>query len=177
MTESSLDIRRRILRRLEAFPGLHLREVARQEGLSEALAGYHLDALVAQGDLEERVEANYRRFYPTRGATPTDEERALLGVLRQPAPLEIVVFLFDRDEATHAEITGQLGLSKSTVSYHLHKLVEAGLVAPVEGRPGFRLVDAKRIGRLLIKWEPTRDATDRFSRLWGSFYGPRARRR
>jgi len=173
MTESSLELKRRILRRVEAFPGLHLREIARQEEVSEALTGYHLDALVAQGDLEERVEAGYRRFYPTHGVTPTAEERGLLALLRQPAPLEIVVFLLENPGATHTQVTEQLGRSKSTVSYQLQKLVEAGLVTARTEPVGYEVVDAKRIGRLLLKWTPTRDATDRFSTLWRSFYGSR----
>lgn len=177
MTDRSLTTRRRILRLVEEFPGLHLRELARQAGTSEPLAGYHLANLVADDIVEAVTEGGFKRFYVRSGPQPSERDRAILELLRHAAPLQIVVFLLERDGATHPEIAEETGLSKSTVTYHLHRLRGASLVEHVPTGAGFQVREARRIESLLLRWEPPRDITDRFERLWRSFYRRRGDRK
>jgi predicted transcriptional regulator len=173
MTTSAIRLRRRLVRLIEAYPGLHLRELARQADVSEALAGYHLDHLVAEGVVEAQTEGVYRRFFPRSAPAPDEKDRELMGLLRQRVPLQIALVLLERGTATHHEITTEVDLAKSTISYHVKRLQEGGLIEHDEGGPGLRLVEPDRVGRLLLRWEPTTDLTDRFSDLWSRFYRKR----
>lgn len=176
MTQGAQELRRGLVRLVAAFPGLHLRELARRMELTESLAAYHLDALVGDGALTARTEGGYRRFYPAGGAAPAERDRELMGLLRQAVPLQIVLFLLERPGATHGDVTAETGLAKSTVSYHLQKLVEANVIAPDPEQAGFRVVEPLRVSRLLIRWEPPDDVTDRFGELWRSFYAARSKK-
>lgn len=169
MPEESFDVKVRLVRLVERYPGLHLRELAREADVSEALAGYHLDRLEDDDHIESRTEEGFRRFYPLEAPGPTEEERELLAILRRQTPLEIVVYLIEEGPSSHAEITRQVDLAKSTVSYHLSNLQEAGLVERGDD-DRFGLVDARRIERILLRWEPPQDLTDKFAELWRRFY-------
>lgn len=173
MTSSSLNLRRELLRLVTAFPGLHLRELARQAGLSESLAAYHLDALQAEGAVKARTEGNFRRFYPLGAPAPNEADRELMGVLRQAVPLQIAVVLLETPGVTHAVLTEALGLAKSTVSYHLVKLQEADVVVRAAHGPGFTLREPRRVERLLLRWEPPKGLVGRFAELWTTFYTAR----
>lgn len=169
MVEESFDVKKRLMRLVERYPGLHLGELAREADVSKALAGYHLDALEEEGHLESRTEEGYRRFYPLEAPGPDDEERELLTVLRRPIPLEVTVYLIEEGPASHSEITDQVDLAKSTVTYHLGNMQDAGVVKRRDD-DRFELTDRRRIERLLIRWEPPTGLVDRFADLWRRFY-------
>ncbi|MGQ0536171.1 MAG: ArsR family transcriptional regulator [Methanobacteriota archaeon] len=173
MSGSAIEIKRRLVSLVARYPGLHLRELARQAEVSEQLAGYHLNNLVADGLVEAVEESGYRRFYAASGERPRSEERETLALIRQPVPFQVLLFLLQRGSATHDEIRAETRVSKSTVTYHLSKLRDAGLVEPVEGHPGFRVSDRRRIERLIVRWRPTPDLVDRFADLWRRFYSHR----
>lgn len=166
--QGQFDQRRQLARLIEQYPGLHLRELARQADISEALAGYHMDALQSAGLVEIQEDGVYKRFYPAKGPSPTETEKDLIKILRQRVPLQIVLNLLEGKQMPHTELTARLGLAKSTVSYHLAKLRDAGIIAAGEGT--LFLAEPKRIERLLIKWEPPRDLTDSFADLWEGFF-------
>jgi ArsR family transcriptional regulator len=70
------------------------------------------------------------------GATPLSEEEAELLAVRlkavaEPARLRLLSMLLasDGQEACTCELTEPLGLSQPTVSHHLKKLAEAGIVS------------------------------------------------
>lgn len=168
MAKDALRIRKRLIQLIEEFPGLHLREIARQANMSEALALYHLDQLEEAGAVESRTEEQFRRFFPAEAPSIEERDRDLMALLRQRVPLQIALYLLDVEDATHGEITKQLQLAKSTVSYHLDKLTKADFVVQEDGR--IRLREPRRVERLLLRWEPPRSLTDRFTTLWTRFY-------
>jgi predicted transcriptional regulator len=176
MTEDTreISIRLRLLRLVEDYPGLHLRELAREAHASEALAGYHLDALETTRRIESRLEGGYRRFYPREHPAPAKRDRAVIHLLRQRVPLEIVLFLLETGAATHKEVTDRLGLAKSTVSYQLGKLQSAGIVATAPDGQSLTVRQPKRVEALLLEWRPPKPLTDRFADLWSAFYNRRS---
>lgn len=169
----SIEIRRQLLRAVERFPGLHLRELARHAETSEALASYHLQALAEGGHIESRVEGQNLRFFPKNVASPPEADRELLGLLRRPIPLQIAVLLIEQGTARNQDLAKRLHLAKSTVSYHVTNLVATGLLEHDDATGETRLRDPKRVERLLLRWTPPQDMTDRFGSLWRRFYGAR----
>ena len=168
MSEGAIAIRRKILKFVEKFPGLHLRDIARRADLSEALAGYHLQALERERFVQSRFDEFYRRFYPVSGPSLTAADQQLLGILRQRVAADVAIHLLEQSPSTQTTLTKKLGLSKSTVSYHVSKLEASGLV--VASAEGIRLKDPDRVRRVLLTWRPPTDVTDRFAEMWRKLY-------
>ncbi len=166
-----LEMRRRLVALVGAYPGLHVREAARQLGTSTALVEYHLGLLLEAGLVEARRDERYVRVYAVTGPRPSEEERGLLALLRERLPLRITLFLLDRGEPVkHGEVADALELGKSKLSFHLRKLEAAGLVAKTaDGQ--FEVLHPRRVQRLLWTYQPTPDLRSEFADVWLSLYG------
>jgi predicted ArsR family transcriptional regulator len=160
----------RLLALVEAYPGLHVRELARQLGTSVALVEYHLEALERQGKVELRPDLRYRRAYLRgAGAVPAADRKAL-DLLRRRLPLRIVLELLNAPgPLRHAELAERLGMGKSKLSFHLQALEQAGLVER-DGAGALRAREAGRLRRLLERWKPTPDVLSEFEDAWSELY-------
>lgn len=166
------EVRRRVYRHVLDYPGVHLRGVEQQLGISSALASYHLHELEKGGWLRSYGMAGYVRWFPgprSREAKLTLRERRLLGLMREEAAFQVTLVLLDRGAATHAQLVEALGLAKSTVSYHLAKMERAGLVKRREEE--VVLADPDLAESLLLRYEPTPDLLGRFRKVWEDLYG------
>jgi predicted transcriptional regulator len=134
-----LQMRRRIYALIQEYPGLHIREAARQMETSVALVEYHAAILRDNGLVREERSDRYVRLFPmpSDGRAPTSDEVAFLSLLRERLPLRIVLFLLDHEvPQKHKAISEGLDLGKSKLSFHLRKLEKAGLVQKTtEGGP------------------------------------------
>jgi predicted transcriptional regulator len=157
-------MRARILETVDHYPGLHLRELARQLGTSVSLIEYHVPFLHALGHVDIEEDARFRRVYP---ATMPTADRQAIATLRDPQRLHIVMILLD-GPLRHAELAKRARLGKSTLSFHLRRLEEAGLVEPGEN---YALRSAPHMRSLLQRHRPTPDLMDRFARVWSDIYG------
>lgn len=165
-----LATRRRLYAVVKEYPGIHVREAARQLGTSMALVEYHLALLREHGLVRVSKEDGYARLYPTDAPAPSASERERIGLLRQRLPLRVTLTLLDDGPAKHKDLAEALGLGKSTLSFHLRKLEAAGLVArDAEGR--FAVRDPPRVLRLLLAYPPTQDLRQAFADVWLSLYG------
>ena len=161
----------RLLAVVEAYPGLHVRELARQLGTSVALVEYHLEALAAQGRVELRADLRYRRAYLRGAGAVPASDRAALDLLRRRLPLRIVLELLNAEAPLrHTELAERLGMGKSKLSFHLGALEEARLVER-DAAGALRVREAARMRRLLERWKPTPDLLSDFEDAWGDLYG------
>ncbi|HUR25914.1 MAG TPA: ArsR family transcriptional regulator [Candidatus Thermoplasmatota archaeon] len=165
-----LATRRRLYALVKDYPGIHVREAARQLETSLALVEYHLALLREHRLVNVSREDGYARLFATDAPAPRAGEREQVGLLRQRLPLRITLSLLDDGPAKHKDLAESLGLGKSTLSFHLRKLEAAGLVArDAQGR--FAAKDAPRVLRLLLAYPPTRDLRQAFADVWLSLYG------
>lgn len=169
-----LDSRRRLFEFLEAYPGLHLRELERQLGMDVRALRHHLDFLEKHDAVTSVREEGYVRYYPRsweegyfRERIGASEKR-VLALLRQQIPLQIVLLLVDREEARTEELQEAVGIAASTLSYHLKKLRGRGLVTYRRRQREriYRLQDAQAVVQLLVRYRPTPDLVDEFLDLW-----------
>jgi predicted transcriptional regulator len=160
-----LDFRRDLLAMVKRYPGLHLRELARQLGTSVALVEYHIPVLL-NADLIDVDADGYQRVFPK---DLLRVNRAWLGVLREEIPMQVTLLLLRRGPLRHGAICDGLGFGKSKVTFHLKKLQAARLV--IKQDLHFAIGDEKAVTQLLIANKPTNDFRDRFASLWANFYG------
>ncbi|NOZ58601.1 MAG: winged helix-turn-helix transcriptional regulator [Euryarchaeota archaeon] len=139
-----MEARRRIYEVITSFPGLHFREIQRRTRLGNGSLKYNLGVLERRGVIESERHGRMRRYYP-RGMAR--DERKLLALLHLGTVRRILIFLLAHPGARHGEITRVLRLSPSTVSWHLRKLVEHGVVR--ESRGGYLLADSEALRRTL----------------------------
>ena len=94
----------------------------------------------------------YKRYY-IEGSVEGSTERKIVSLLREEIPLKIVLFLLKRQNAKHKEILENFNITSSTLSYHLNKLVNLGIVdIPTLEKKGYSVRDNKEIMRLIKKY-------------------------
>lgn len=164
-----LESRRRIYDIVRAHAGSHFREIERKSGLPPGNVKYHLSYLSRHGLIKEEKDGNNLRYFPNEIKS---ENKKLLGFLRQNTIRNIMLSLLINDNCNHEQIVRIVNLSPSTVSWHLKKLEESGMIeSSREGRKTFYrlLVDKEEILRLLITYRESflDSLVDRVIETWG----------
>lgn len=169
-----LDARRRIYQHVLKYPGLHLREIARNLGLDPNHAKYHLEYLEKHQLISTRREEGYVRHFPRVEGTlgPREvlnpDEKRVLALLRQPVPLHALLILLDRGALSHGELAALVGIAPSTLSYHVRKMETAGLVA-AEYLGRERVLSVARpeeLTSLLVRYRPPDELVRGFLEAW-----------
>lgn len=162
-----LDIRKKIYIVIKKNPGLHFREIQRRVGIATGALQYHLDYLVKKHLIRTEREKKFLRYYLIR---ETFDETVLMALLRQDTMRKIVVFLMGKRFAHVNTISRSVGLSVSTVSWHLEKLVEAGFAEKRKMRKKFfySLKEKDRIASLLVGYRKSflDSVVDNFVEMW-----------
>jgi predicted transcriptional regulator len=163
-----LETRRRIYRYIQDNPGIHLRGLSRELDMPLGTVEYHLHQMERNQLLSSREEGRFKAFFVAEGMDRRDKD--ILYYVRQEMPRRIVLHLLEHPGATHTELCDTLPVGASTVSFHLKKLMAAGLVAEEKSgrRKHFRVLDGDRIAAVLIRYRKSflDDLVDRFARIW-----------
>lgn len=159
-------MRDRLLQLVRDYPGLHLRELARQADTSLNLVQYHVQRLQDDGALDIALAGGKVRAFPPGMKA---EDRALLGALRDKPRLRIAMHLLDGGAMSHGDLVKRLKMGKSTLSFHLRQMEEAKILAKTPA--GYGLMDDKKVRSMLETYPPTQDAVDRMAGVWNAVYG------
>lgn len=170
-----LGVRKKIYDIVEESPGLHFREIQRRSGLAVGSLQYHLDYLQKHHILRTQAEGKFVRYYSVRGTQVNEStDPGMLGqktmaFLRHESTRKVILFLLKEKRANNERIAEEIGLSPSTTSWHLDKLVENGVLARArEGRKTFfSLVNAASAQHLLVTFRKSffDQAVDNFVEL------------
>lgn len=123
--KSGLTRRGVIYEYVRRHPGGHVRAMARELRLATGDLHYHLFWLEKHGFVKTRKSGFYRFVFPTM--VFREEQEVLLGVLSQETPREILLYLLVR-AMTQGELARCLRHSQPTVSWHMDRLVQLGMV-------------------------------------------------
>ncbi len=168
-----LESRRRIFAYLEKRPGAHMRQMERDLAMATGVLTYHLEFMERRGLLRSEVQQNRRCFFPAR-AFRQDQRRAL-ALLRQRVPRRMLLHLLEHPGATFSEMQLAVGVSPSTLSYHLKKLEGTGILnrGRKERESTFAVRDPQLVIDLLISCGPglEDDAVEKFVDLWTRLRG------
>lgn len=165
-----LESRRAIYQHIAATPGIHFRGLLGELDVAQGTLQYHLRWLADEGLVDVSEDGKFTRYYPA--AAFDEADRAVMNALRRTYSRRILAHLLAEDHLTTTDLSDRVGKAKSTVSWHLSNLVEAGLVT--KERDGRRVVyavtDPDRIRRLYTVHQ--RSFTDRIvDRLLGLWDG------
>lgn len=132
--EKDSRTREQIFEYIENNPGVHLRKISRELGLALGNTQYHLQILENAGRIKTRRATLYKHYYPA--AILDESHELILSFLRQESSRDILILLLEHSGGlTQTEIVDFKHLSAPTISWHMSKLVESGLVVSVrEGR-------------------------------------------
>lgn len=169
-----LEARRRLYEVVERFPGLHLREIARNASMDANHAKYHLLYMEKNGLVSSREEGGYWRFFPkVEGRLGPQEvlspnDKAVLALLRQPVPLHCILVLLNDGESSIDALAQRVGVAHSTLLYHLGKLERSGLLeSRKDGRMRLvRLSSPEAIQSQLLRFRPPDSLVSGFLEAW-----------
>ena len=119
---------------------MHLREIYRHLDRSEGVIKYHLITLEKKGLINVISEKGYTRYYVSN-RFGRDEE-IFIGFLRQKVPRQILLYLSISFAASQIEISKDLEKHPATISFHLKRMIEKGVVIKVENKNGLIPVEA-----------------------------------
>ena len=124
--EEEEDVKVLLVKHIEQTPGIRYRELLRLTGLVNGVLTHHLAVLEKANIIKVYRESRLTRYYPVG---VSDKESAILKFVRHEPTREILLFILENETCTFNEIVDHTGKAPSTVSSHLKRLKEAGIVS------------------------------------------------
>jgi len=148
-----LEARRRIYDAVVQSPGLHFRELQRRMGSAYGALQYHIEFLVRHGLIVEEKGREYSRYFPANFRNI--RERELMSLLRQESIRRVLLLLLENPSSRNKDLVEALGLSASTISWHLGRLLQAGAVVSErkDGEAVFSVSEPDAVTRLLVSYK------------------------
>jgi predicted transcriptional regulator len=115
-----------LVRHIEQTPGIRYRELLRLTGLVNGVLTHHLAALEKSNVIKVYRVSRMTRYYPV---SISDKESAILKFVRHEPVRGILLFILKNEMCTFNEIVDHTGKAPSTVSSHLKRLRESGIVS------------------------------------------------
>ncbi|NLX46890.1 MAG: helix-turn-helix domain-containing protein [Euryarchaeota archaeon] len=162
-----LESRRTIYEMIRSRPGTFLREMERELGMQVGMLSYHLRVLTEAGLVRTEQEGNHLRYFPADGFILND--RKALSHMRNRTARAILMHVLDRGPVPFSDLLAPVGVSKSTLSYHIKRLAAAGLINIKKGeRTVVSATDPERLINLLIwvQGDVERDTADALIDVW-----------
>ncbi|MDX1611585.1 MAG: winged helix-turn-helix transcriptional regulator [Candidatus Thermoplasmatota archaeon] len=119
------EAREEILDHLKREPGLSFQEIQDRIGLAPGTTKWHLEKLSKSSFIASTKDGRHRRYYP-RGMDKA-EVRAVVA-LKDPSRLALARMVLRNPGINQGDLARATGLAQSTVSHHLDRLIEDGMV-------------------------------------------------
>ncbi len=163
-----LERRRAVYQFIRSHPGFHMRALEKRLNISLGDLRYHLDYLERKKLITSRSDGYRKTYFSVRDVRLQD--RDMLALLRQRTPRKIVLHLLRKRMAGFEDLCDALKVSKSTLSFHMKKLTDSGMiqVRKEERRSQYSLGREEDVARLLITYKKTffDEAVDRALEVW-----------
>lgn len=138
-------VRKELMQRIEAQPGVHYQDLVRALGKGKGAVEHHLRKLQAGGLVKALAAGGYTCWFPTAydhrlvGAAPalkSDGARAVLAAVQA------------HPGRSARDVGVATGLSPAAVNHHLQRLSQAGLVSVVRAGRSLSIMPTDLAGRL-----------------------------
>ena len=148
------DFKQLLLTHIISAPGIRYRELLRLTGLSNGVLSYHLGALEKSYQIRVVRQRDNRttRYY---SVSIPDKDSEILGQLRNSVAKEIITFILEHDLCTFVEIVEHLRKAPSTISWHLKRLKEAGVIYVKYGQEYqlYQILNSELVADVLYKYK------------------------
>jgi predicted transcriptional regulator len=133
----------KILQFVQNNPGCHLRKIREMIHISQGTVQYHTDRLEKIGKITSTRSGLYKHYFPV--GVFQNNEKEILQILRQETTRQILMFIVEQQAPTQTDIVNRIGISASSVNWHLKRLIEFKLVDEIkEGKyKRYQLQDRK----------------------------------
>jgi predicted transcriptional regulator len=151
---TSGDLRKDIYNYVCKNPGIRFRELIRLAGISNGVLSHHLGRLEKSGEIRvERLSNNRVTRYFIVGIPKKDSD--IIGYFRSRVVRSIVFFMLKNEFCTFNEIVDHVGKAPSTVSWHIKRLKEAGILDTSYGNDHFlyRITDRVMVNRVFLEYK------------------------
>lgn len=119
------ETRKRIVRRIQATPGVHFNELVRALDLAPGQIQYHLKRLrSAESVVKKRLYGRTHYFPPEYDSW----ERGALSLLHRETAGDIVAVLCERGSARPQTVAEDIDIARSTLEWHVNHLTEQDVV-------------------------------------------------
>lgn len=122
--------RARIFSLIRDVPGISTKDVADRLGLAWGTVTHHLAKLEKRRMVVSKKYGKYRRYF-VNGAMPQTEQKDALAVMRVPATAEVANFIKANPGWTQKHVSQALGVSSSTILWHVKRLEQVGVVSKI----------------------------------------------
>jgi DNA-binding transcriptional ArsR family regulator len=124
-----LETRRKIYEFIEENPGLNIREISRRLNIPFTSLSYHLKYLKKLDLIREKHEGNYKKIFIAYKVGTRDKQ--ILSLLRNNNSCKILLYLIWNYSCSQIELSKELIIPPPTVSYHLKRMLDLGIIEEV----------------------------------------------
>jgi predicted transcriptional regulator len=142
-----------LLTSIDRNPGVRYRELLRISRLGNGVLTYHLSILERMGKIRvDRKRSKITRYYLT--GVP-DGDTDLIGSMRNKVARQLILFILEHDLCTFSEIVENSGKAPSTISWHLNRLRDVGIISISVGERShhYTVVDSKEVKKILFTYK------------------------
>src|SRR6188472_2588151 len=143
-----------LLKHIDEYPGIRYRELLRLTDLSNGVLTYHLSILERSNQIRvsRRSKNNTTRYYSMNIAS---EEFEIIGCIRQETLRRIILFILEPKLCTFNEIVKYINKAPSTISWHLKRLKESGIISVQYGQQYqlYKVTNSEVVGEILYKYK------------------------
>ena len=131
MENTILELKRRreIYEFISQNSGLHMRDISRKLNVPFTSLKYHLNYLEKKGFIISRDDGKYRRYFISLEIG--EKEKRILNCLRKRTTLHIILWFFIAVQCSQKDISRFLEKHPTTISFHLRKMIQAGIIEQI----------------------------------------------
>ena len=167
----------KILRFIQSNPGCHLRGIKDMMQISQGTVQYHTDKLEKMGRITSTASGLYKHYFPV--GIFQNNEKEILQILSQETSRQILMYIVEQQSPTQTDIVNSVGISASSVNWHMKRLLEFKLVEEIKKgkykryQLHDRKVSSKYITALMRNYYPAiwEKWSDRLIEIFLSFSG------
>jgi predicted transcriptional regulator len=122
----NVDLKNVLVGHIDEIPGIRYRELLRLTGLTNGVLTYHLALLEKSSSIRVDRKNRMTRYYP---ADISFEAASIIGLLKTNTTRHIILFILKHDLCSFNEIVEYVKKAPSTVSWHLKRLRDIGIIS------------------------------------------------
>ena len=142
--------RERLYDFIKSCPGTCFSEIIKKTRLNRGTVRYHMEVLETENMIES-YKANGKIRYFQNSSTYEEKDKAVIAALRNDMDRKIILEILNGQCSTNETLVKKMGISASTISWHIGRLREQGIVrADTEGQYTTYSINSDYLNSILV---------------------------